>query len=388
MSVNDYTLKINPFYYMTYAVNPDRTIPWNEIPDLPIAKELYYNTEILESLGNAKAELAKLQGRSIAIPNQGMLINTISIQEAKASSAIENIFTTDDELYKAFSNEKTERIQGAPKEILKYREALWKGHSITENKNQFDTDYFIEVFREIKETTDGIRPSFSQIIIRREGTGPKAGEVIYTPPRGEGVVESKIENLLSFMNDDETYKIDPIIKMAIGHFQFGAIHPFRDGNGRTGRIFNLNYLTAKGLLDSPILYLSKYIIDNKNDYYHFLSQVSQTGNWNDWILFMLRAVEETSRITYRKITDILSVKEQILKLIEEQTEIKKEESLINMIFTQPFTKVKHLTDEGLYAENTARKHLEKLCNLGILEKKTLEGHHYYLNIELYNILSN
>ena len=373
---------------MAYIVNPDRTMPWNEIPDLPIDKEFYYNTEIMEHLGNAKAELAKLQGRSIAIPNQGMLINTISIQEAKASSAIENIFTTDDELYKAFSNEKTERIQGAPKEILKYREALWKGHSITKKKNQFDTDYLIEVFREIKETTDGIRPAFSQIIIRRGGTGPNAGEVIYTPPRGEGIVENKIENLLSFMNDDKTYKIDPIIKMVIGHFQFEAIHPFRDGNGRTGRIFNINYLTAKGLLDSPILYLSKYIIDNKNDYYHFLSQVSQTGNWNDWILFMLRAVEETSRITYRKITDIVSVKEQILKLIEEQTDIKKEESLMNLLFTQPFTKVKHLTDEGLYAENTARKHLEKLCDLGILEKKTIEGHHYYLNIELYNILSN
>lgn len=372
---------------MLYQINPDRNTPWNDLPELPIDSELFYTTQILEGLGNAKAELARLQGRSIAIPNQGMLINTISIQEAKASSEVENIFTTDDELYKAFSNEKTERIQGAPKEVLRYREALWLGHDIISKKSQFDLDYFIRIFQEIKETKDKIRPAFSQTVIKRVGAGLNAGEVIYTPPRGEGIIESKLQNLLNFMNDDAAFKLDPILKMVIGHFQFEAIHPFRDGNGRTGRIFNINYLTAKGLLDFPILYLSKYIIDNKEEYYRLLGQVSTIGNWKDWILFMLKAVEVTSRITYNKITDIISVKDQILQLIKQDTNIKKEESLINALFTQPFTKVRHLTDSGIYAENTARKYLEKLCELQVLEKKVLDGHHYYLNRELFNILA-
>jgi Fic family protein len=371
-----------------YPINPDRLIPWNELPLLPLDKELYYTVDVIEHLANAKSALAKLQGRSAAIPNQGLLINSISLQEAKASSAIENIFTTDDELYKAYSEEGTgEHQQGAPKEILRYREALWAGHKYMHNKSDFDSEYFISIYREIQETTDGIRPPTAGIIIRQGGSGPNAGKVIYTPPRGKGIVEDKLNNLLEFINNDRKYVVDPILKMAIAHYQFETIHPFRDGNGRTGRIFNIHYLTNKGLLDLPILFLSRYIMDNKEDYYSCLSGVSQRGSWQNWIRYMLKAIEVTSNITYIKINDIIAAKESILNAIETDTDIRKPAQLTEMIFTQPFTKVKHLTDKKMYAENTARQYLQKLCDMGILEKKTIQGKHYYLNLELYRILS-
>ena len=369
-------------------VNPDRSVPWNGLPLLPVDKELYYTVDIVEHLADARTSLARLQGRSAAIPNQGVLINSISLQEAKASSAIENIFTTDDELYKAYSEQDSGEPQhGAPKEILRYREALWTGHEYMHNKDGFDTEYFIRIFREIKETSEGIRPPASPIIIRQGGSGFNAGKTIYTPPRGEGIIEKKLDNLIEFINDDKKYLVDPILKMAMAHYQFEAIHPFRDGNGRTGRIFNIHYLTHKGLLDSPILFMSRYIMDNKDDYYSCLSGVSQRGNWKDWIRYMLKAVEVTSNITYLKINDIISAKESIQKAIETDTDIRMPGQLTEMIFTQPFTKVKHLTDKKLYAENTARQHLKTLCDMGILEMRTISGKHYYLNLELYRILS-
>ena len=370
-----------------YRLNPDRNIPWNDLPELPIEKELYYTTEVLEQLGEAKAALARLQGRSAAIPNQGVLINTISLQEAKASSAIENIFTTDDELYRAYSMDKTEIFDEPAKEILRYKEALWTGMKYILERNLFDEEYFIKIYQEIKQTNDRIRPPFAQVVIRQGGSGPNAGNITYTPPRGKGIVEDKLNNLMDFMNDDETFKVDPIFKMIIGHFQFEAIHPFRDGNGRTGRVFNIHFLTKKGLMDWPILFLSRYIIENKAEYYQRLSAVSQQGDWKNWILYMLRAIRTTSNITYNKINDILSAKDAILAVIESDTDIIRPEQIAEMLFIQPYTKVKHLTDKGIYAENTARNYLNKLAEIGVLEKKVIQGHHYYLNLELNRILS-
>jgi Fic family protein len=371
-----------------FSINPDRNKPWNDLPDLPIHPDLYRTVDIMEQLGNTKSALGRLHGRSVAIPNQGVLINTISLQEAKASSEIENIFTTDDELYQAYSEEGEDvNVKGAPKEVLRYREALWGGHDHLMKNGLFDEAYFIKLYRMIKQTNDGIRPSSAHIYIKQGGTGPNAGTAIYTPPRGKGIIEQKLKNLIDFVNDDTVYRIDPLIKMAIAHYQFEVIHPFRDGNGRAGRIFNINILTQKGLLDLPILFLSKYIIDHKNDYYSHLASVTQRAMWERWILFMLKAVEETSNLTFNKINDILSAKEGIMKAIDEETKIRKPEQLIQMIFTQPLTKVSHLTDAKIYAEGTARSYLNQLCELSILEKRTISGHHYYLNLELYRILS-
>jgi Fic family protein len=371
---------------LLYKINPDRTKPWNDLPDLPLKEDLVESIEVLKKLGDAKAALARLQGRSALIPNQGLLINSISLQEAKSSSAIENIFTTDDELYKAFSDQQGQ-VSGPSKEVLRYREALWSGYSMLNSNPVFSQDYFIRIFQEIKQTQDGIRPAFLQTTIKKGGTDPQAGQIIYTPPRGKGIIEKKLDNLIQFVNDDKQFPMDHLLKMAIAHFQFEAIHPFRDGNGRAGRVFNIHYLTSKGLLDFPILYLSRYILDHKVDYYSGLEGVSQRGNWKDWLLFMLRAVEFTSKITYNKINDIVSTKDAILAHVRSEGKFQQVTELVEFIFTQPFTKVNHLTDAGLFAEKTARKYLNQLCDMQVLELKSIEGKHYYLNLELYRILS-
>jgi len=375
------------YLYMPYRINSDRNIPWNNLPDLPLEKELYEDVALYAELGNAKAALGRLQGRSIAIPNQGLLINSISLQEAKASSAIENIFTTDDELYQAYSEEQVKQLTGPAKEILFYREALWEGYNYLKDEQLFDENYFVKMYRTVSQFNDGIRTPIAQIVIKEGGSGPNAGKVSYTPPRGKGIIETKLDNLINFINDDKTYPIDPLIKMAIGHFQFEAIHPFRDGNGRTGRIFNIHYLTKKGLLDYPILFLSRYIMDNKEEYYAGLAGVTQRGSWKAWISYMLKAVEATANMTYDKINDIIAAKDAILKAITEDTDIARPESLVNAMFTQPYTRVKHLTGAGIYAENTARKYLDQLAGMGILEKRAISKGNYYLNLELYRILS-
>lgn len=372
---------------MAYPINPDRTIPWNDLPELPLSSEYYKSVEIYEQLGEAKAALGRLQGRGFAIPNQGLLINSISLQEAKASSAIENIFTTDDELYKAYSEQAHKPQDGPAKEILNYREALWKGYDYLKSENYFDIDYFVGIYRIVSQFNDGIRTPIAQVYIKQGGSGPNAGQIHYTPPRGAGIVEAKMQNLIDFLNDDERFDIDPLLKMAIGHYQFEAIHPFRDGNGRTGRIFNIHYLTQKGLLDYPILFMSRYIMENKEAYYSGLSGITQRGNWKNWLLFMLKTVEVTANLTYNKINDIIAAREAIYEAVEEKGEIARPELLVNALFTQPFTRVKHLTARQYYAENTARKYLDELSDMGILEKRIISGNAYYLNLELYRILS-
>lgn len=371
-----------------YLVNPDRTQPWNALPNLPIPSLLYRDVDIYEKLGQAKEALALLAGRSIAIPNPAMLINSITLQEAKVSSAIENVFTTDDELYKAVSDPKPgDDIPPPTKEVLRYREALWKGfHHLKENK-RFDRDYFIQLYQVITESGDGIRPPFARTFIRMGGTGPNAGKPAYTPPRGTGVVEAKLDNLIGFLNDDESRPSDPLLKMCIAHYQFEAIHPFRDGNGRAGRIMNIHLITHRGLLELPILYLSRYILEHKDEYYETLSGVSRQSDWKSWFLFMLEAVEWTSGLTLQKINDMIASKEEILTVIRDQTDIPRPEELATAIFTQPYIKVNHLTDKGIYAENTARNYLNELAQLQILEKREIRGKHYYINRELAEILA-
>lgn len=370
--------------HMAYAINPDRTKPWNGLPDLPIDAEIYQKVPIYEQLGNAKAALGRLQGRSIVIPNQGLLINSISLQEAKASSAIENIFTTDDELYKAYSQDQKQPV-GPAKEVLNYREALWRGYAHLQGGQQIDIPYFVDIYRIVTGFNDGVRTPVAQIYIKEGGSGPNAGKAFYTPPRGVGVIEHKMNNLIEFLNDDERYSMDSLLKMAIGHFQFEAIHPFRDGNGRTGRIFNILYLTLKGLLDYPILYLSRYILENKEEYYAGLAGVTQRGSWDKWLLYILKAIEVTANMTYDKINDIVNAKDAILQFLQTETDIIRPDTLSEALFTQPFTRVKHL--QGDYSENTARKYLDQLANKGILEKRMISGSAYYLNLELYRILS-
>ena len=371
-----------------YLINPRRDVPWNALPDLPLAPELWRTPDVLEQLGLAQEALGRLHGRSIAIPNQGLLINTICLQEAKASSAIENIFTTDDELYRALSTPVAEQVAGPAKEVLRYREALWTGYAYLRESPDFTQDYFVRILREIKQTPEGLRPPFAQTVILQGGSGPNAGRPVYTPPRGAGVLEAKLDNLLTFMNDDQAYPLHPLLKMAIGHFQFEAIHPFRDGNGRTGRVFNIHYLVKKGLLDYPILYLSRYIVEHKEAYYGALAGVSQRGDWVSWLCYLLRAVEITAHLTFGKISRIVAARDAVLAEVQRHREFRRPDQLVQKIFTQPITRVRHLTEDRTYAINTARAYLDRLAELQVLEKQTVQGQHYYLNRELYAILAD
>lgn len=373
--------------YPLYQTNPDRESPWNDLPLLPIEEELYRTVDVYEQLGKAKEALALLSGRSTAIPNPALLINSITLQEAKDSSAIENVFTTDDDLYQAFSDQKYDNsVSASTKEVLRYREAIWKGSEYLQQHGRFDIDYLINLYQVIKQTDEELRPPFAQTYIRRSNKNGGAKRV-YTPPKGKEVLEKMLDNLIQFLNDNAVPPREPLLKMAIAHFQFEAIHPFRDGNGRAGRILNIHCLTQKGLLEWPILYLSRYIIEHKNEYYDRLDGVSQQGDWESWLLYMLRAVESTARLTYQKVNDILSAKEAVLEAVVAEKNFQRPTQLIDSVYTQPFTKVSHLTDAGIYAENTARNYLNELAEMGALEKREIKGRHYYLNRELKQILS-
>ena len=202
------------------------------------------------------------------------------------------------------------------------------------------------------------------------------------------MLEAKLDNLLQFMNDDVAYPAHPLLKMAIGHYQFEAIHPFRDGNGRTGRVFNIHYLVQKGLLDYPILYLSCYILEHKEGYYGGLAGVSQRGDWATWLGYLLKAVEVTANLTFDKISRIVAARDAVLAVVQAQKNIRRPDQLVQKIFTQPITRIRHLTEDRTYAINTARAYLNQLADLQVLEKQTIQGQYYYLNRELYTILAD
>lgn len=368
-------------------MNPyDRNIPYNALPGLPPAESLYNDAAVFQKLAVASRKLAELKGIASMLPNQSIFVNTIALREAKASSAIENIFTTDDELYKALTYQEDDYIQGPAKEILHYREALWKGYSEMVKAGGLTVESFTEIYRKIKQAHDGIRPYQAEIVIRKRGWGSLIGETVYTPPRGKGVVEKMLDDLVEFLNDDERFPADPLVKMAMAHYQFEAIHPFRDGNGRTGRIICLLYLIQKGLLDQPILYLSAYILQNKDRYYFDLGNVTGTQNWKEWLIFMFEAVIQTSEYTVYKINRIrslISKTEDIIK--SRKPAVSKIE--IPKLFEQPYIRPKNLLSEKIRSVNTAKKYLTDLEDIGLLTRSKIGKEFVWFNTELMDILS-
>ena len=362
----------------------DRNKPYNDLPDLPI-DEKYIDKEVLKLWGLASRALAELNRNILRIPNPSMLINTIALQEAQSSTAIENIFTTQDELYKAVSDSvKEQEANPSTKEVLRYREALWKGFNKIQNTNQLDLDTVITIYQTIKETTQGIRPPQSQVVIKRGESELRAGEIIYTPPRGEGIIENKLDNLISFLNADKT--TDPLLKMAIAHYQFEAIHPFTDGNGRTGRIINLLYLVSQNLISHPVLYLSKYIIENKDDYYYALSAVTQRKSWKPWIEYMLAAVLATSINTNQIIDDILNQMEATYNYVNPKLKWYSYE-LNQSLFSQPYIKQKTIGEvAGVKSRTTLTKYVKELIALGVLSSKEDGREVFYVNNDLIRIL--
>ncbi|MEL6534077.1 MAG: Fic/DOC family N-terminal domain-containing protein [Bacteroidota bacterium] len=366
----------------------DRTQPFNQLPLLPLANEALTDPAVLQAWGYAGRQLFGLRSNLFRLPNPDMLVNTLSLQEAKSSSAIENIFTTEDELYKAVSDTvKEEEANPSTKEVLRYREALWAGFRGIRQKQRIDLETILEVYRKIKDTSQGIRPPVSQIVIQRGDSEFRAGEVVYTPPRGRGVLEEKMSNLIEYYHgSEEADRVDPLLKMAVAHYQFEAIHPFTDGNGRTGRVLNLLYLVQEGLLSHPVLYLSKYIIQNKDDYYYHLGAVSSRQDWKGWLLYMMKGVEQTAQHTNRVIDAILSQMEATLEYAQEELKWYSKE-VNEALFTQPYLKPRLLGEVlGRTSRTTLTKYAQELTRLGILTPKQDGKEVFYINNDLVRIL--
>ncbi len=353
--------------------------PYNELPLLP-PKENIETNAILKKAVTAGRALAELKGLGKTIPNQDMLLNTIVIQEAQSSSEIENIITTTDALFRALTV-KTSQIDAATKEVLRYREALSEAYRTLKKRPLLTTNLFVKIYQTIKENRAGIR-NVPGTVIKNMSTG----EVLYTPPVGESIIRDKLKNLEDYIHAENG--VDPLVKLAVIHYQFEAIHPFTDGNGRTGRILNILFLVMKDLLDFPVLYLSKYIIEKKNDYYRLLRDVTTKGKWEPWILFMLEAIEQTSIHTRKKIISIRELIEEMLTSAKKRLPSRVySKELIELLFHQPYTKVQFLVDAGIAERKTAAEYLKELERIGVLKSKKLGKENIYLNVKLFNLLS-
>ncbi|MCD4684230.1 MAG: Fic family protein [Bacteroidales bacterium] len=366
----------------------DRNIPYNQLPLLPPDYDLN-NKEVLLNWGYASRNLAELRRNILRLPNPNMLINTITLQEAKSSSEIENIFTTDDELYRAISDSvKENSASPETKEVLRYRQALWTGYRNFMDKGKLSQESVVKIYQEIKNTKQGIRPPQSQVVIRKGQSELNPGDIAYTPPRGKGIVEDKLTNLFKYINDNEKFPTDPILKMAIAHYQFEAIHPFSDGNGRVGRIMNILYLINQELLTYPVLYMSKYIIENKKDYYYCLGAVTQRQQWKNWLIFMLKAVEQTAKNTNHLIDAILD--QMAATLDYGKKELKWYNKEVNeAMFYQPYIKQKTIGEViGRTSRTTLTKYMAELSRMGIVTPKQEGKEVYYINNDLLRILES
>lgn len=332
---------------------------------------------ILKRLAAASRQLAELKGVAGTIPHQGILINTLGLREAKDSSAIENIVTTHDELFKE------DVFPGLPgsaaaKEVQRYRQALRVGFDAVQQSGLLTLNHILQIQAELEQNSAGFR--------KLPGTALKnaAGETVYVPPQNPMVIAAAMGDLERFINEN-TFDADPLIRMALIHHQFETIHPFYDGNGRTGRILNVLYLVKEGLLDIPILYLSRFIVRTKADYYKLLQAVRERDAWEEWVVYMLTGVEESSR---EAIGTIVAIREALLRTKHDIRERFKfySQDLINNLFTHPYTRIEFVQKDLNVSRLTARKYLEELTAAGFLQKHKVGRSNYYINTTLLPIL--
>lgn len=338
----------------------------------------FETTAILKAVASAGRALAELKGAVGSIPQQGILINTLTMQEAKDSSEIENIVTTHDQLYQRESAD--DAVNAATKEVLRYREALWAGYQTVRKTGNLTNNQLLEIQATLEENDAGFR--------KVPGTTLKnsAGEVVYTPPQSGTEIETLMQELESFIHSEPPFDADPLVRMALIHHQFESIHPFYDGNGRTGRILNVLYLVKENLLNAPVLYLSRHIVRTKADYYRLLQSVREEDAWEDWVLYMLKAVENTARDTTVTVGEIREA------FMEAKHRIRKEfrfysQDLINNLFTHPYTKIAFLQKDLGVTRVTATRYLDELASKGFLEKRKIGRTNYYLNRPLIKILT-
>lgn len=358
---------------MTY--NPEQ--PYNELLPLP-PKSAIETTPILKKVIAASRALSELKGAITNLPNPTLFVDTINLQEAQASSAIENIITTQDELFKASVADK--KIENAAtKEVIHYKDALWYGIDALEKRPVLTTNLFVALVQLIKENQASIRNA--------PGTqlkNPVTGKVIYTPPEGEELIRQKLKELEEFIHAEDN--IDPLIKMALIHYQFEAIHPFFDGNGRVGRIILLLYLKYSELLDLPALYLSRCIIENKDDYYMNLRKVTESGEWQPWILYMLDMIEQTAKRGRKDIKRIEQLMNEMGEDIQQKLPKVYSKDLLEVLFKLPYTKRKFLVEAGLGNIKTVGNYLKDLETNGFLKSEQVGKEKLYLNYKLMEIL--
>ena len=348
------------------------------IPLEQLAIERFDAPEILKKLASSSRSLAELKGVAGTIPNQGILINTLSLQEAKDSSEIENIVTTHDELFKgevlteAFANP-------AAKEVMRYRQALRTGFSETKKTGLITVNNIISIQSELERNNAGFR--------KLPGTALRdnIGRTVYTPPQEPDTIKQMMFDLERFINETSIFPVDPLIKMALIHHQFESIHPFYDGNGRTGRILNVLYLVKEGLLDIPILYLSRYIVHNKGDYYRLLQAVRDADQWEDWVLFILDGVEQTATQAITTIGEIKRALQFYKHHIRSNYRFYSQD-LINNLFSHPYTKIEFIERDLNVSRITAAKYLDALAESGLVHKQKLGRGNYYVNVAISEIL--
>lgn len=356
----------------------DPGIPYNALPELPPAQDIETKA-VLRKCIDATRKLEGLRQAAKLIPNQDVLINSIPLREAQDSSEIENIVTTNDRLFR-FANTDGEHADPATREILRYRTALRNGYDNLKAR-PLTVQTALTLCRTIKGYDLDVRSLPGTTITNRS-----TGQVIYTPPEGADVIRGKLSNWEKYLHEKDG--VDPIIRMAVGHYQFEAIHPFPDGNGRTGRALNILYLIDRKLLDLPILYLSQYINTNRDSYYKLLSRVTADKEWEPWILFMLEAVEHTAQWTTDKIDALKALMDAAVRYVKAvQPKIYSRE-LVELIFTQPYCRTADLVGHGVASRNIAAKYLKELAAAGVLEQRKEGREVLYLNTRFLDLLKS
>ncbi len=352
-------------------------VPYNELPFLPPEVDLEIPL-ILKACIEANKELAKLKIAERLIPNQTVLINTIPILESQASSAIENIVTTADELFE-HTQHSSLTMSHATKETLQYRQALYHGYLLLKER-PLSAAVICDICSTIRQINTNIRNLPGTALVN-----DITGEKIYTPPEGQERLRQLLDNWEKYLHQDDD-GLDPLIKLAVQHYQFEAIHPFSDGNGRTGRIINLLFLIQRGLLDTPILYLSSYIIKNKTEYYRKLLKVTTEGAWVEWVLYFLDAIFETSKWTTSKIFAIQELMEESSFFIKSKAPSIYSKELVELLFTQPYVRIQNLVESGDIGRYTASKRLKILCDIGFLEEIKRGREKLFINQRFLNLL--
>lgn len=334
---------------------------------------------ILDALNEASRSLAELKGFANSIPNQHILINAITINEAKDSSAIENIVTTHDSIYKVLTESGFK--EEAAKEVVDYRSAIWFGYQFIKDKGFINTNLLVKLQSMMEHNKAGIRKTPGTNLVNS-----KTGKIIYTPPQSEKEIRDLLKNLEDYINEFDN-QIDPLIKMALIHYQFETIHPFYDGNGRTGRILNVLYLVLNNLLDSPILYLSNYINKNKDIYYKLFTEFREKNNYEDWVIYILKGVEETSKYTIELIKQIQSEMESYKE--EFMTKLPKiySDELLDSLFYEVYTRINYIEQRCGVTRQTAAVYLNQLVDAGLLEYEKVGRESIYKNTRLIDLLS-